>query len=54
MIKKLLCAFLLFSTVPAMAQYTNQKIKVGDQAPELSFSNPEGKTLSLKSLNKGR
>lgn len=54
MIKKLLCAFLLFSAAPAMAQYTNQKIKVGDQAPELSFSNPAGKTISLQSLNKGR
>ena len=36
------------------AQYENTKIKVGQQAPELAFSTPEGKKISLAEINKGR
>lgn len=32
----------------------NSSVKAGDQAPELAFPNPEGDTISLKELNKGR
>ncbi|WP_162903207.1 TlpA family protein disulfide reductase [Taibaiella koreensis] len=38
----------------AKAQYENTKMAVGQPAPELAFSNPEGKTISLKEVNKGR
>lgn len=54
MMKKLLCALLLLGASPAFSQYKNEKVKVGDMAPELSFNNPEGKTISLKALNKQR
>ena len=37
----------------ANAQYST-KIQVGQKAPELAFSTPEGKTLKLSELNKGR
>ncbi|RQO32343.1 TlpA family protein disulfide reductase [Taibaiella sp. KBW10] len=52
--KKLLCALLLLGATSTYAQYTNQTVKVGDIAPELSFNNPEGKAISLKTLNKQR
>ena len=40
--------------VSASAQYENTKIKVGMKAPELAFPNPDGKTIKLSELNKGR
>jgi len=36
------------------AQYSNTKIKLGQKAPEIAFPNPEGKTLKLSEINKGR
>ena len=43
----------LFFTANAQ-QYSNDFIKIGQKAPELAFSNPEGKTLKLSEINKGR
>jgi thiol-disulfide isomerase/thioredoxin len=45
---------LALSIVTANAQYENTKIQVGQKAPELAFPNPEGKTLKLSEINKGR
>jgi thiol-disulfide isomerase/thioredoxin len=47
-------ALAAFCTFSAQAQYENQKIKVGQAAPELAYNNPEGVKLSLKEVNKGR
>lgn len=53
--KKLIFTLLLSAAIlPSFAQYENQKIKAGVDAPELMFSNPDGKELSLKHLNKDR
>ncbi|WP_118952183.1 TlpA family protein disulfide reductase [Taibaiella helva] len=38
----------------AKAQYVNTKMAIGQPVPELAFSNPEGKVISLKEVNKGR
>ena len=38
----------------ATAQYENTKIQVGQKAPELAYPNPDGKTIKLSELNKGR
>jgi thiol-disulfide isomerase/thioredoxin len=38
----------------ATAQYENTKINVGQDAPEVALSNPQGKTVSLKEISKGR
>ncbi len=38
----------------ASAQYENTKIKVGQQAPEVALANPQGKTISLSEVSKGR
>jgi thiol-disulfide isomerase/thioredoxin len=38
----------------ASAQTENTKIKVGQHAPEVSLANPQGKTLSLSEVSKGR
>jgi thiol-disulfide isomerase/thioredoxin len=46
-----LAAGIIFS---ANAQYDNTTIKAGMKAPELAFPNPEGKTLKLSEINKGR
>lgn len=54
--KKILST-LLFCTafgIAAHAQYSNEKIQVGQKAPELSFDDPSGKTLVLSEINKGR
>ena len=40
--------------VSANAQYSNTKIQVGQKAPELAYSSPEGKTIKLSEINKGR
>lgn len=46
---------LLLVALPAMAQdYSNQKIKVGQQAPEIQEENPQGQMLKLSELNKDR
>ncbi len=39
--------------VTANAQYSNTLIQIGQQAPELAYPNPEGKTISLSEINKG-
>lgn len=39
--------------ISANAQYENSYIKIGQTAPELAFSNPEGKVMKLSELNKG-
>lgn len=41
-------------TFAASAQYENTTIKVGQKAPELAFPNPQGKTIKLSEINKGR
>jgi thiol-disulfide isomerase/thioredoxin len=46
-----LAAGIIFS---ANAQYENSVIKVGQKAPELALPNPEGKTMKLSDINKGR
>lgn len=38
----------------ARAQYQNDKIKVGDTAPELAYATPEGDTIRLSDLTKKR
>lgn len=38
----------------ASAQYQNDKIKVGDAAPELAFATPKGDTLKLSEIYKNR
>ena len=47
-------ALALSLAATAQAQYENTKIKVGQKAPELAYPTPEGKTLKLSELNKGR
>ncbi len=38
----------------SFAQYANQKIEVGQKAPELSFSGPDGKNVRLSKINNKR
>ncbi len=38
----------------ANAQQLATNVQVGQKAPELAFSNPEGKTIKLSEINKGR
>jgi len=54
--KKLITSLVLAAGIifSASAQYENTTIKVGMTAPELAFPNPEGKTLKLSEINKGR
>ena len=53
--KKILSTLVLaMSIVTANAQYENTFIKLGQKAPELAYQNPEGKTLKLSEINKGR
>jgi len=50
-----LCATALTLAVnAATAQYQNTTIKVGQKAPELAYPAPDGKTIKLSELNKGR
>ncbi|MBS1644772.1 MAG: TlpA family protein disulfide reductase [Bacteroidetes bacterium] len=49
------CVALLAFTFHTQAQeYSNTKMSVGQKAPELAFPNPEGKTLKLSEITKGR
>lgn len=51
----LACAVLLACSSAGFAQdYTNQKINVGQKAPELVFPNPDGQMLKLSEIAKGR
>lgn len=58
--KKLLPAFLsvfLFTAaipITSSAQYANQKMMVGQPAPELAYKNPADQTLKLSDIYKGR
>lgn len=54
--KKILsiCLLGVFTVFSASAQYQNTTIKVGQKAPELAYPSPEGKTISLQDINKGR
>lgn len=54
--KKFLSALLLSTvfSVAAHAQYSNEKIQVGQKAPELTFNDPSGKPLTLSQISKGR
>ncbi len=38
----------------ANAQYTNTKMEVGQKAPDLEYSNPEGQTMKLSEINSKR
>lgn len=49
----LLTAACLFS-LTSMAQYQNKKIEIGQEAPELTYKNHEGKTISLSKINRKR
>ena len=40
--------------VSANAQMSSTKVQLGQKAPELAFNNPEGKTIKLSEINKGR
>jgi thiol-disulfide isomerase/thioredoxin len=53
--KKIVTTLLLALSIAsaANAQYSNDKIKVGQKAPDLAYSTPEGKTLRLSEINKG-
>lgn len=54
--KKILSTLLFFCAVgfTASAQYDNTKIQVGQKAPDLSYNDPNGNTLVLSQINKGR
>ncbi len=53
--KKLLTTLALSLGILATvnAQYTNDFIKIGQKAPELSAADPNGKALKLSEINKG-
>ncbi len=54
--KKLLSVLALtaFISTAANAQYSNEKIKVGQKAPELEFARPDGTKIKLSSVYKHR
>jgi thiol-disulfide isomerase/thioredoxin len=53
--KKILATLVLaLSIISAHGQYENTKIQVGQPAPDLAYANPDGKTLRLSEINKGR
>jgi thiol-disulfide isomerase/thioredoxin len=53
--KKIVTTLVLaLSIASANAQYDNTKIQIGQKAPELAYQNPDGKTLKLSEINKGR
>lgn len=56
--QRILSSFILIFSIlfysNAIAQYENTTIQVGQQAPELSFDDPNGKKLILSEINKGR
>lgn len=54
--KKIFGALIVASlfSFQAKAQYENTKMVIGQVAPELSYPNPQGKTISLKEVNQGR
>ena len=56
MMKKLTGTILVLAitAASAMAQYQNNKIKVGETAPELAFANPKGDTIKLSDIYANR
>jgi thiol-disulfide isomerase/thioredoxin len=53
--KKLFTTLALLGFVfAAHAQYENTKMQKGMKAPDLSYSNPDGKKYTLSEVNKGR
>lgn len=54
--KKLFVTLLVacVATITAKAQYSNETISLGQQAPELAFMTPTGETLKLSDINKKR
>lgn len=56
MMKKLTGTILVLAitAASAMAQYQNNKIKVGETAPELAFANPKGDTIKLSDIYSNR
>jgi len=53
--RKLLTTLALFGVIAtASAQYSNTYIKVGQKAPDLAYPSPQGKTLKLSEINKGK
>jgi len=52
--KKLLTALLFTCSVYNLHAQTNDKIKIGQQAPDLAFPNPTGETIKLSEINKHR
>lgn len=49
-----ICFIGLMTAVSASAQYKNETIKVGQEAPELAYPSPDGKIISLKKVNHDR
>lgn len=45
---------LSLATLSMASAQQNDKIKIGQKAPELAFASPEGKTLKLSEISKGR
>lgn len=53
--KKILATLILVCSVCiANAQYENSKIKIGQKAPDIALTTPDGKTMKLSEINKGR
>jgi len=50
----LITALAILLAFNAQAQYKNEKIKIGQAAPELAFKNPEGEVIKLSQINKKR
>lgn len=46
--------FMAFASSSVFAQYKNTTIQVGQDAPELSYPDPNGKTMTLSKITKGR
>lgn len=53
--KKILATLALTLSIASLyaQQFNNDFIKLGQKAPELAYSNPEGKKLKLSQINKG-
>lgn len=54
--KKLIFALLTLAITGniAIAQYSNQKIEIGQPAPELAYKNPDDQVIKLSEINKDR
>jgi thiol-disulfide isomerase/thioredoxin len=53
--KKILFLFIALAlSMASQAQYSNTKIEIGQKAPDLSYPMPDGTSLKLSEVNKGR